>query len=573
MSRQNFTHLGFGLGFRPCHYEDILTNRPKAIDWLEVITENFLAIGGKPRRILEQARAHYPIAIHGVGLSIGSPDAVNKTYLAQLTDLIHWLKPALISDHLCFTKFNQHNSHDLLPVQYTRSILERVCLRVDLVQQAIGRRILLENPSAYVTYGHQDMAEVDFFCELVQRTGCGVLLDVNNLYVNQMNLGQDPLQYISQLPKDCVGQIHIAGHSVETSDLGTVRIDTHDHAIENDVWRLYQHAAHKWPEASPMIEWDDHIPVLTDLIQMLNVARNLPPLKLPETAPKLTKSSDLNPSAESPKKSADFAHGEFFSMTVDSAGLEADDTRLAVLADDVFVPRLLGARVYNGAYFSRLHDVIKDEYPTLAGVTTEEGFAEIVACYLAAHPPSDFNVGQLGADLGDFLEQGKHGPLLEIDFGTPLNALGEITKLDRARNVAFTHSSSVSAVSKSALGEISPEQWEVVRFGFTPTLQRMRSQYTISPVWQAVNKGLAAERPAERAETIAVWRHDESTHHAPLAGEEALMLALMLDGASFAEATATLSQKSSDTMEVTASRAIQYLVQWFDRGFITHINA
>ncbi len=574
-TNQNFPALGFGLGFRPCHYEEILATRPKSIDWLEVITENFLDLGGKPRRILEQARDAYPVAIHGVGLSIGSQNPISKAYLRQLSELIQWLNPSLISDHLCFTTFKNHNSHDLLPVPYSQLMLDGISSRVDQVQQAIGRRLMLENPSAYVTYHQQEMSEVDFFCELVSRTGCGILLDVNNLYVNQMNLGQDPIQYIKQLPKDCVGQIHLAGHSIETNELGTVRIDTHDHAIEGDVWKLYQYAIHKWPAASPMIEWDDHIPKLADLIQMLDYARTLPPLDalsvdIAEPTPQGTPAPITSTKQAAAKNLND---SEFFSLVVDSDGIADDDTRLDLLAADVPVPRLLGARVYNGAYFARLHDVLKDEFPTLAGVTTEEGFAEIVGSYLSVYPPSDFNVSQLGAKLAEHLDCCENSLLLDVDFGVPLSALADITRLDRARYVAFSHTSSVSAVSKSVLGEILPEQWEVIKFGFSPTLQTLHGRQKISPVWEAVNKGQSPIRPAELRETIAVWRHAEESHHAPLADEEATLLALMAGGESFANGTRKLAETCGETIETTSSRTINYLVQWFDRGLVTDVQS
>jgi uncharacterized protein len=566
MTQKAFSTLGFGLGFRPCHYEEILASRPKSIDWLEVITENFMALGGKPRRILEQTREAYPIAIHGVGLSIGSPAPISQTYLRQLTELIQWLNPTLISDHLCFTTFGNHNSHDLLPVQYTRAMLDSICAKVNQVQQTIGRRLMLENPSAYVTYDQQDMSEVDFYCQLVHRTSCGILLDVNNLYVNQMNLGQDPIHYIKQLPRDCVGQIHLSGHSIETNELGTVRIDTHDHAVEDDVWKLYQYAIHKWPDASPMLEWDDHIPALSDLIQMLDFARALPPLDVSAVGAVATsgRTSHL--------ESYHLSHGEFFSLAVDVDGIADDDKRLGILAAGVPVPRLLGARVYNGAYFARLHDVLKDEFPTLAGVTSEEGFAEIVGEFLTAHPPAHFNVSNLGAKLAEFLDGSEAGKLLEIDFGVALCALADIARLDRARCVAFTHASSISPVTKSVLGEVLPEQWDKIKFGFSPTLQILACRQAILPVWEQVNKGMPPNQPEKTAQTIAVWRHAESPNQTALEDEEATLLRLLVGGETFAAATYKIGEKSGEAMETTSSRTINYLVQCFDRGLVTHVE-
>ena len=567
MPSQKFSHLGFGLGFRPCHYTEILKSRPKSINWLEVITENFLTVGGKPRRILEEARDIYPVAIHGVGLSIGSPDNLNKTYLKNLKELTGWLKPALVSDHLCFTTFNKHNSHDLLPLHYTKAILERVTNRVNEIQDLLGQRFMLENSSAYVTYENHDMPEVEFLCRLVEKTSCGVLLDVNNLFVNQMNLGEDPISYIKALPKESVGQIHLAGHSVETNELGTVRIDTHDHPVNDEVWTLFQMARHKWPNASPMIEWDDHIPALTELTEMLDFARGLPPIDV-QTASSLLFTKET-PGGINYRQTADQGHAALFSLAIDSDGVAPEDSRLQTLAANAPVPRLLGTRAYNNAYFSRLRDVLRDEFPTLAGVTTEDGFSEIAASYLRAYPPSEADIGLLGTNLARHLET---AAIIHVDFGVPMSALADLARLDRARAEAFTDMAAVSPISKSVLAELTPSHWELVCFQFSPTVNLLNCKNAIAQVWAAVDSHEPPAKPEARQQTIIVWRTGEHSEHKVMSDDENFLFSQMTAGTSFAEATKNLSESLHESLEDTSSKAITHLLEWFDMGIVTSVN-
>ncbi|MEI6398062.1 MAG: DUF692 family multinuclear iron-containing protein [Pseudomonadota bacterium] len=567
MPSQKFSHLGFGLGFRPCHYTEILKSRPKSINWLEVITENFLTVGGKPRRILEEARDIYPVAIHGVGLSIGSPDNLNKTYLKNLKELTSWLKPALVSDHLCFTTFNKHNSHDLLPLHYTKAILERVTNRVNEIQDLLGQRFMLKNSSAYVTYENHDMPEVEFLCRLVEKTSCGVLLDVNNLFVNQMNLGEDPVSYIKALPKDSVGQIHLAGHSVETNELGTVRIDTHDHPVNDEVWTLFQMARHKWPNASPMIEWDDHIPALTELTEMLDFARVLPPIDV-QTASTL-EFTKKTPGGINYRQTADQGHAALFSLAIDSDGVAPEDSRLQTLAANAPVPKLLGTRVYNNAYFSRLRDVLRDEFPTLAGVTTDDGFTEIAASYLATYAPSDADIGLLGKNLSQHLDSAE---IPSVDFGVSMSALADIARLDRARAEAFTHESSIAAIPVAVLAELTPDQWEYISFQFSPTANVLNCQNAIAQVWAAINKNEPAVKPGANGQTIIVWRTGEHSEHKVMSDGEALLFSQMHTGTSFAQATKKLSETLHESLEDTSSKTIAYMMAWFDMGIITGVR-
>jgi len=261
---------GFGLGLRTPHYEAML-NEPHDIDWLEVITENYLVPGGKPLDYLERIRERFPLVMHGVSLSIGSTDPLDCKYLADVRALAARIEPHWISDHLCWTGIEGRNLHDLLPLPYTEEALAAVVARVGQVQEALGRQILLENVSSYLTYQASEMSEWEFLREVAQRADCAILLDINNIYVSSVNHGFDPLAYLHAIPKSRVRQFHLAGHS----DLGGHLIDTHDHPIVEPVWNLYGTAVAHFGTVPTMIERDDNIPELGELVAELDIAREL----------------------------------------------------------------------------------------------------------------------------------------------------------------------------------------------------------------------------------------------------------------------------------------------------------
>ena len=262
--------LGFGLGLRVDHYQAILADEPR-IDWFEALTENYLIPGGKPLHYLMRIRERYPMVLHGVSMSIGSTQPLDYAYLAQLKALAARVEPAWISDHLCWTGIAGRNMHDLLPLPYTEEALANVVERVRTVQDVLGRRILLENVSSYVTYRDSQVSEWEFLREIAQRADCLLLLDVNNIYVSSVNHEFDPLDYLQAIPVDRVQQIHLAGHE----NHGDYLIDTHDHPVSDPVWELYDAAVRRFGSVSTMIERDDNIPPLEELCSELDAARRL----------------------------------------------------------------------------------------------------------------------------------------------------------------------------------------------------------------------------------------------------------------------------------------------------------
>jgi len=270
MKRENFPFLGFGVGLRRDHYLHILENQPQ-IDWFEILSENFMVPGGRPLEVLDAVRARYPVVMHGVSMSLGSTDPLHRDYLRELKELARRCNPAWISDHLCWTGVGGRNLHDLLPLPYTSEVVAHVAARIREAQDFLERPILLENVSSYMAFRDSTMTEWDFLTEIVERADCGILLDVNNIFVSAFNHRFDARTYIDAIPCGRVIQVHLAGHS----DYGTHLLDTHDHPVRDEVWDLYAHAVRRFGATSALIEWDDNIPEFAVLMETADKARTI----------------------------------------------------------------------------------------------------------------------------------------------------------------------------------------------------------------------------------------------------------------------------------------------------------
>jgi uncharacterized protein (UPF0276 family) len=259
---------GCGIGLRREHYQAVLTERPQ-VPWFEVITENFMVPGGRPLHVLERVRRDYEVALHGVSLSLGSAEPVDLHYLSRLKALVARVQPALVSDHLCWTSLAGHNSHDLLPLPFTEEAVRISAAKIRQVQEALGRRILVENISAYVEFRASAMTEWEFVSAVAQQADCHLLLDVNNLYVNSRNQGFDALRYLEGLPAGRVRQFHLAGHE----DHGHLVVDTHDAPVCEAVWSLYRAAVERFGPVPTLLERDAHLPPLPELLAEARAAQ------------------------------------------------------------------------------------------------------------------------------------------------------------------------------------------------------------------------------------------------------------------------------------------------------------
>lgn len=252
---------GAGIGLRSQHYTDILSSEP-AIPWFEALTENYLG-GGAPLANLERVRERYPLTLHGVGMSLGSTDPLNEIYLAKLKALAERIEPAWVSDHLAWISTDKRYVHDLLPLPYTEEALQHVSLRIRQAQDFLGRRLLIENPSSYLSFRHDEITEWEFLVALIETADCELLFDVNNAYVCAMNRGIDPMIYVDSLPAERIREIHLAGHEEHDGYL----FDTHGYRVQEPVWALYRAAIEKFGPIPTLIEWDTDIPSLQTLCE------------------------------------------------------------------------------------------------------------------------------------------------------------------------------------------------------------------------------------------------------------------------------------------------------------------
>lgn len=262
--------LAAGIGLRGPHVEEIVATRP-AVGFLEVHAENYMS-GGRAPATLERVRAHWPLSVHGVGLSLGSAQGIDASHLERLVRLVERFEPELVSEHLAWSVADGLYLNDLLPLPYTEESLDVVATNIERVQERLRRRLLIENPSAYLRYAHATIGEVEFLSALVRRTGCGLLFDVNNVYVSCRNLGGDPGAWIDGLPAAAVFEMHLAGHSVNDADGAPILIDDHGSEVAAAVWALFERAAVRFPHAAVLIEWDSNLPALPVLLAQADEA-------------------------------------------------------------------------------------------------------------------------------------------------------------------------------------------------------------------------------------------------------------------------------------------------------------
>ena len=271
------THLipanSVGIGLRAEHCKLVADETP-AVDWFEVHSENYFTQGGVSHIWLSQIRQNYNLSFHGVGLSLGSTDPLKFTHLERLKELIDIYEPALVSEHLSWSSVNDIYLHDLLPLPLTEEVVAHLATRIEQVQEYLGRKILVENASTYLEFSHNEMPEWDFINEISRRSGCGLLLDINNVYVNACNHNFDPHEFLSNVSPESVGEIHLAGHTAKDLPEGTIRIDTHDQRVCDEVWNLYASVTRRFETAPTLIEWDKDLPDFTVLMDEANIARS-----------------------------------------------------------------------------------------------------------------------------------------------------------------------------------------------------------------------------------------------------------------------------------------------------------
>lgn len=503
---------GFGLGLRTQHYADFLA-RKQPLDWLEIITDNYLIDGGKPLAVLDAIRRDYPVAMHGVAMSIGASQGVDVPYLQRVKALADRIEPLWVSDHLCWTGPGPEQLHDLYPLPYTDESARHVIAQIRHAQDVLGRRLVLENVSSYVRYRQDSASEWQFLAHIAEEADCLLLVDVNNIYVSSVNHGFDPLTYLQALPAHRVQQIHLAGHS----DNGDHIIDTHDHPVAQPVWDLYAQACQRFGAVAAMIERDDHIPPLADLLDELATARRIAAETLASPEPATAAVMPLAPAVDPLPLAAVQRH--FADQVLAGALPQATP-------DDPVTGRL---PIYHHAYRARLADVLADTYAKTFLYMGSDSFDVHARAFAVAHPPQTRSLNRYGEGLVE---------ALRVQY--PDNPeLHELAQLDWDLRTRFD-SADVPTLETAAAQ--ASDTWTTRPGVLHPSALLRTITTNVVGVWNAIHtdddvpEAVALSAPA----TLLVWRKGHQPHFRTLDTAESAWVQAMHAGASVHDACAAL---------------------------------
>ncbi|WP_436176159.1 MULTISPECIES: MNIO family bufferin maturase [unclassified Acidovorax] len=504
---------GFGLGLRTAHYADFLAG-PQPLDWLEIITDNYLIEGGKPLAVLDTLRRDYPMAMHGVAMSIGAAQGVDIAYLRQVKALAERIEPLWVSDHLCWIGPGpQQQLHDLYPLPYTDASARHVIAQVRRAQDVLGRRLVLENVSSYIRYAGDSASEWQFLAHIAQEADCLLLVDVNNIYVSSVNHGFDPLTYLDALPAHRVQQIHLAGHS----DQGDHIIDTHDHPVAQPVWDLYARACERFGAVATMVERDDHIPPLAELLDEMAMARSVAAVHVPPAG-----AAAAAPVAEPwPFSPLSFAP-QLQALQRDLADRILAEPMQALDAEAPFAGRL---GIYHHAYRARLAEVLADTYAKTWLYLGSDTFEDHARQHAVAHPPTARSLNRYG--------EGFVGTLRTLYPDNP--ELHELAQLDWDLRTRFD-GADVPALDAATAPFAGP--W-LARAGVLHPSALLRTLATNAvALWNAIHadedvpEAVALPAPV----TLLVWRKGHQPHFRSLGAQEAVFIHLLQAGASVEQA-------------------------------------
>lgn len=499
--------LGFGIGLRAPHYRDFLERRPPA-DWLEVHTENYLAPGGWDVRVLETLRKDYPISLHGVGLGIGSARGFSEAHLQRICDVVRRIEPALVSEHLCWSAVGDRHLNDLLPMPLTQVALDMVCQRVELVQERLGRRILLENVSTYVRFQADTMSETGFLSEVAARTGCGILLDINNLYVNQCNHGENASEAMLAIPAHAVGEMHLAGHLVTPDAV----IDRHGDHVAQAVWDLYASAVERFGKVPTLIEWDTDVPALDVLLAEAQRAR-----EVAATVWQRKEAEQLAVVQQTFSNALFDARSEMMAVPMFKGDAQRTAQRLAL---------------YRGNLTGSWAKALASAYPVLHALVGEEFFAALARAFGKEHPSNDGDLNRFGEQFADFLDRFPH--VADYPY------FPDMARLEWALHQAH-YAGDASPIDAAWLAHMTPEQMGAARFVFHPACRLIASEWAVVQAWRAHQSeaekfpdALARReygviiRPQWKADVLAI---DAATHAALSAMMRGEPLGTALDAA------------------------------------------
>ncbi|WP_426100494.1 DUF692 family multinuclear iron-containing protein [Massilia sp. TSP1-1-2] len=503
-----------GVGLRAPHYRQFLEQRPK-VDWLEVHTENFLDRAGWEWHVLRQLRRDYPFSLHGVGLGLGSARGFSLSHLERVRALVEQVEPMLVSEHLCWGAVQARQLNDLLPLALDQATLALLCERVGQVQDCLGRPILLENVSTYVRFHADAMSETEFMAALAQRTGCGLLLDVNNLYVNQCNHGEDAMAALGVLAPGTVGEMHLAGHLVTPAAV----IDHHGAQVAPQVWELYRAAVARFGAAPTLIEWDTDVPALEVLLAEAEKARVI---AAGQAIGQDVAQHTAHPTiwwkcaglGESPAVSPHSVQEAFARALTD---VDSEGELLVHLKSGNPSERL---GLYRGNLTATWNKVLCAAFPIVRALVGDDFFTALARAYGLAHPSDNADLHHFGASFADFLALFEH--VADYPY------LPDMARFEWLLHRAH-YAPDGAALSAAALSALSPQEFEDARFALHPACALFASSWAIAQLWQAHQADSGAVFPQAMATpcTAAIVRPAwKTTAVALTAASHAALLAL-----------------------------------------------
>lgn len=537
---------GFGLGLRTTHYADFLRDR-QPLDWLEIITDNYLGEGGKPLAMLERIRQDYPIAMHGVAMSIGGTDPLNLDYLHQVKNLAQRINPLWISDHLCWTGHYHHRLHDLYPLPYTDEAARHVVARIRQVQDVLGRRLVIENVSSYIDFVASAETEWQFLRHVAEEADCLLLVDINNIYVSSVNHGFEPLAYLQALPAHRVQQMHLAGYTTHVDHL----IDTHDHPVCEPVWQLYAHACALYGPVATMIERDDNIPPLPELLAELNVAR-----QVRSACTDIVAAPAATTVIRMPAAGHALADTQAM-LTRYVLAQNADRHEACALVHDTppfGAEKRLG--IYHHAFRARLAETLADTFARTALYVGTDSFAEWASEFAEHSPPSSTSLNCYGSDLPRYLRQRfPHNPELH-----------ELAELDWDLRSRFDMAD-VPALDAALAAELPPEAWLQTRAPLHPTVSLRTIHTNAVSMWQAIDASMDVPPAANLPEALGlvVWRHGHQPHFQTIPLAQWHFMNLLAQGHSLAQAGDALALQ---TAPVSAHTLAAWLQEALSQGWL-----
>ncbi len=547
---RNTLQTGFGLGLRTVHYPDFLREK-QPVDWLEIISDNFLIDGGKPLSVLDQVRRDYPVAMHGVAMSLGGTDPLNRDYLRKLKALADRIEPLWISDHLCWSGHYHHRLHDLYPLPYTEEAARHLVTRIGQAQELLGRRLVIENVSSYIDYKASASTEWEFLRHVAQQADCLLLVDVNNIYVSGINHGFDPLAYLQALPAARVQQIHLAGHTTHPHCL----VDTHDQPVCPAVWQLYAQACALFGPVATMIERDDNIPALNELLGELDTARRIR-RDASAAANRVDVARSIGLAAQKPVHTPSL-HSTQETLTRYILGSEpSDPSACALIRQTDAVQAGQRLEIYHHAYRARLIEALADTFSRTAHYVGDETFAQWASDFATAQPPECTSLNRYGDAFASHLKS-----------RFPYNAeLHELAQLDWDLRSRFDMQD-VPALNLAGAAAVPAERWLTTSDPLHPTVLLRTVQTNVVPIWKALqaDEAVPAAHPLEQPAGLVVWRSEHQPSFQSIDKAQLAFMSALATGSSLAQATEQLQEQIP---HLTAQRLSGWIQDALGQGWL-----